>query len=300
MKKVLFASTALIATAGMAAAEVSFDGYARFGAYYDEANEGSETNITSRFRLQIDASAESDGGVSFGARVRIQQNETDAIAEAGNSGTGINGARFFVRAGGLEVGVGNIFGAIEFMPGMYPIDLGLTGLGYDYTAYAGGADAYSSGGAGSAGSNGVEVIYSMGDFSAHASYSEAVGEDDDRTALHVAYTFSGWTVALGVQDSPVATDTETAFSISGDLGIANVTLAWADNGTAGDRTVLAARFDVGAATNVEAYYADDELLDDSYGVDFNHDLGGGVTLRGGVANRFGDRTVADLGVRFNF
>ena len=68
-----------------------------------------------------------------------------------------NGARFFARSGGLEVGVGNIFGALEFMPGMYPIDLGLTGLGYDYTAYNFRGDAYSSGGLGNSGDNGVEV-----------------------------------------------------------------------------------------------------------------------------------------------
>ena len=101
MKKVLFATTALIATAGMAAADVSFGGYGRFGVLYNDANVGDETNVTSRFRLQIDATAESDSGVVFGARARIQQNESDAIAEAGNSGTGINGVRFFAKFGGV-------------------------------------------------------------------------------------------------------------------------------------------------------------------------------------------------------
>lgn len=373
MKKVLFATTALVATAGVAAADVTFGGYGRFGVLYsgstdatagtpasagyaaaraakatsaaalaaaqqavldaatpaaqataitardaaaatDAANQvlldaetagvdgtaatDSSVDITSRFRLQIDATAESDAGVTFGARVRIQQNETDALAEAGNSGTGINGVRFFARSGGLEVGVGNIFGALEFMPGMYPIDLGLTGLGYDYTAYNFRGDAYSSGGAGSAGTNGVEVMYSAGDFSLHVSASDT----SDRVAAHAAYTFSGWTVALGVQDSDNAADTELAFSVGGSIGIADVTLAYADNGTAGDHIVLAGRFDVGAATNVEVYYADADSFadDDSFGVDFNHDLGGGTSLRGGVAKRGNGQTIADLGVRFNF
>ena len=124
MKKVLFATTALVATAGVAAADVTFGGYGRFGIFYtdnDSTTGDSDTTITSRFRLQIDATAESDAGVTFGARVRIQQNE-------GQQGM-TNGARFFARSGGLEVGVGNIFGALEFMPGQYPIDIGLTGLG---------------------------------------------------------------------------------------------------------------------------------------------------------------------------
>ncbi|MCX7558015.1 porin [Sulfitobacter sp. F26204] len=289
MKKVLFATTALVATAGVAAADVTFGGYGRFGIIYNDTAAGDSTDVTSRFRLQIDATAESDAGVTFGARVRIQQNE-------GQQGM-TNGARFFARSGGLEVGVGNIFGALEFMPGMYPIDLGLTGLGYDYTAYNFRGDAYSSGGLGSSGSNGVEVMYSAGDLSVHVSASDT----SDRIAAHVAYTFSGWTVALGAQDSDNAADTEFAASVGGSIGPANITLAYADNGTAGDHIVLAGRFDVGAATNVEVYVADaDAGSDTGYGIDFNHDLGGGTSLRGGIAKRLNGDTRADLGVRFNF
>jgi outer membrane protein OmpU len=288
MKKVLFATTALVATAGVAAADVTFGGYGRFGLEYREGA-ADELNVTSRFRLQIDATAESDAGVVFGARVRIQQNE----GELGDT----NGARFFARSGGLEVGVGNIFGALEFMPGMYPIDLGLTGLGYDYTAYNFRADAYSSGGLGASGSNGVEVLYSAGDLSVHVSASDT----SDRVAAHVAYTWNGWTFALGAQDSDAATDTELAASVGGSFGPADVTLAWADNGTDGDHVVLAGRFDVGAATNVEVYVADaDYFSDTSYGIDFNHDLGGGTSLRGGVASRNDGNVRADMGVRFNF
>ncbi|MEM6306033.1 MAG: porin [Pseudomonadota bacterium] len=315
MKKVLFATTALVATASVAAADVTFGGYGRFGIAYDsdDGTGDSETFVTSRFRLQIDATAETDAGVTLGARVRIQQNATGSASAAPGSttaGTGINAARFFARSGGLEVGVGNIFGAIEFMPGMYPIDLGLTGLGYDYTAYNFRADAYSSGG-GAGVQNGVEVLYSAGDLSFHLSASEGAR---DRVAAHAAYTFSGWTVAVGLQDSDDDDDdTEWALSVGGSVGIADVTLAYASNGDddgidndadgtlGGDHWVLAARFDVGAATNVEVYVADaDYFAETSYGVDFNHDLGGGVSLRGGIANRGNGDTNADLGVRFNF
>lgn len=296
MKNVLFATTALVATAGVAAADVSFSGYGRFGIMYTDNGTDTDTNITSRLRLQIDMSAESDAGVTFGARVRIQQNNTDNSNSP--AGTGFNGARFFARSGGLEVGVGNIFGALEFMPGMYPIDLGLTGLGYEYTAYAFNADAYSSGGNGSAGSNGVEVLYSAGDLSVHVSASDT----SDRIAAHVAYTWNGWTFALGAQDSDNAADTEFAATVGGSFGPVDVTLAYADNGTQGDHVVLTGRIDVGAATNIEAYVADaDKFADTSFGIDFNHDLGGGTSLRGGIASLGNnDAMRADLGVRFNF
>ncbi|MFT6674977.1 MAG: outer membrane protein OmpU [Sulfitobacter sp.] len=292
MKKVLFATTALVATAGVAAADVTFGGYGRFGVAYNDAA-ADKTTITSRFRLQIDATAESDGGVTFGARVRIQQNE-------GQTGT-TNGARFFARSGGLEVGVGNIYGALEFMPGMYPIDLGLTGLGYEYTAYQFGGDAYSSGGLGASGNNGIEVMYSAGDLSLHVSASDDNVANVQRVAAVVAYTWNGWTFALGAQDSDIATDTELAASVGGSFGPVDVTLAYADNGTNGDHVTLAGRFDVGAATNVEVYVADaDNFANTSYGIDFNHDLGGGTSVRGGVASLGAGNTIADLGVRFNF
>ena len=322
MKKVLFATTALVATAGVAAADVTFGGYGRFGVLYssaagpnglaqtfgDDGTGDSSVDVTSRFRLQIDATAESDAGVTFGVRVRIEQENDEIFAAPAGDGsynsTGINAPRFFARSGGLEVGVGNIFGALEFMPGMYPVDMGLTGLQYEYTPYQYGGDAYDSDGAGAAATNNaIEVMYSAGDLSVHVSASDGAR---DRVAAHVAYTYSGWTFALGAQDSNSATDTEFAASVGGTVGPAKVSLAYADNGINGDHITLAARFDVGAATNIEAYVSDADTIfgtptkNTGYGIDFNHDLGGGTSLRGGVAKLFAGHTVADLGVRFNF
>ena len=323
MKKVLFATTALVATAGVAAADVTFGGYGRFGVLYQENAAGTdETNVTSRFRLQIDATAESDMGVTFGARARIQQNNTDenvsvtkgadgifgtaddGLTTAGPAGTGINGVRFFARTGGFEVGVGNIYGALESMPGMYEIDLGLTGLSYEYTAYNFRGDAYSSGGNGAAGSNGVEALYSMGDLKVHISASDT----NDRVAGYVAYTYNGFTFAAAAQDSNAAGDTDYALSVVGNVGPAKVSLAYADNGddtgvgtVNGDHYALTASFDIGAATNLDVYVADADYYEEtSYGIGAHHDLGGGVSLRGGVISRGDDSIRADMGVRFTF
>jgi outer membrane protein OmpU len=323
MKKVLFATTALVATAGVAAADVTFGGYGRFGVIYVEGAT-NETTITSRFRLQIDATAESDNGITFGARARIQQdndgdsNGANLGADAASAGgtfrgdrveTGINGIRYFARSGGLEVGVGNIYGAIDSMPGMYPVELGLTGLSYDYIINGAGAYSatYDSDGNGAAGRNGVEVLYSMGDLSAHLSYSEldlTAGNGDlegERIEGYLAYTFSGWTVALGLQDSDNAGDTEVALTVGGNVGVADLTFGYADNGTNGDAFAITAAFDIGAATRLTAVVLDQESYTDTvYGVGVTHDLGGGTSLRGGIQNNNAGNTVADLGVRFNF
>ena len=77
MKKVLLASTMLVATGGMAAADITFNGFGRFGLLY-QGNEGAavdETRLEQRFRLNIVGSAETDGGVQFGARMRIETND---------------------------------------------------------------------------------------------------------------------------------------------------------------------------------------------------------------------------------
>ncbi|MGI3169581.1 porin [Pseudooceanicola sp. C21-150M6] len=306
MKKILFATTALVATAGVAAAEVTFSGYGRFGLAYQEnrVHNGfsEETYITSRLRLQIDATAESDNGVSFGARARIQQNGTDgatATTMASPAGTGINAVRFWASAGGLELGVGNIYGALESMPGQYDIDLGLTGGSYAYTVYDGNGDFYSSGGNGAANRNGIELLYSAGPFSAHISYSNAVGPMGERLAAYLAYEYSGFTFAVAGQDSDNAGDTEWSATIGGDLGPVAATLAYADNGTNGERWALMGTYTVMDGLNLQAYYADDSIQGDAYGVDFNYSLGGGVSLRGGIEEVFGT-TQGDLGVRFDF
>ena len=195
------------------------------------------------------------------------------------------------------------------MPGMYPVELGLTGLSYDYIINGAGgrSDAYDSDGNGSAGRNGVEVMYSAGDFSMHVSYSEediVAGNNDleaERLAAHFAYTFSGWTVALGLQDSDITTDTELALTVGGTVGPVDLTLGYADNGTAGDSIAIAAGFDIGAATRMSAVIMDDDSATDTvYGIGVNHDLGGGTSIRGGIQKNSAGNTVADLGVRFNF
>lgn len=293
MKKVLFATTALVATAGVAAADVSFSGYGRFGAFYNGVT--NTWTVTDRFRLTIDATTEADEGLTFGARVRIQTSNGGAFGTS-------NQARFYMRTGGLEVGVGNIFGAIDSMPGMYAGTVGLTGLGYDNVVHNYGVDFYTSVGFGANLGQGVELMYSAGDFGVHVSHSANIF-GAERTAISGSYTMGDWTVALGLQDSNVFGDTQWALTAGGSIGAASVTLQVADNDFFGMKYGVGASFDVGAATSIQAYVNKDEnpfLVDDmSYGIGFVHDLGGGASVRGGYASLNGaDR--ADLGVLFNF
>jgi outer membrane protein OmpU len=310
MKKILFATTAIVATASVAAADVSFSGYGRFGVVHDGA---TDTNNTySRFRLQMDVSTEADNGLSFGARLRHEEDTLGGgITSTPN---GFNSARFWAKVGGFEVGFGNTTGAIEAMPGVYAATQsagnGVSGLGYLSQLAAGnvnglgGWDAYSSKGAGAAVREGVEIRYSAGDFSGHLSYSKGGGTK--RTAAFVAYTFNGWTAALGYQDGnigAVANDI-TALTVSGKIGNFGLDIGMSDvSGATNNRYVVRGYMDVGAATKLNAYISNQKgagTEDNSFGLGVSHSLGGGASVEGGVVRDFAGNTNADLGVRFNF
>src|SRR5690606_1730395 len=108
MKKALFATTALVLSAGIAAADVTISGYGRTGIIYydvdqfnDNGDELSKTRVSSRLRLNIDASTTTDSGIDFGARMRLQWNQ-------GESDTVGNPAKLYVTTNGLTVEVGNV------------------------------------------------------------------------------------------------------------------------------------------------------------------------------------------------
>ncbi len=315
MKKILFASTALVATASVAAAEITFSGYGRFGMRYVEDqdqntgnNDADDAFIESRFRLNIDVSTESDAGVNFGARVRVQ---ADDDGEGNANSAGFNGARFHAETGGFRLEVGNVAHALDNMANFYGYEPGLVGAVGQYGNYGGPNYGYSSTGDGV---NGVSAIYSVGDFRAQLTYDQDTdngnGNDDETYSGSLAYTWSGWTFAVGYEhtdDGQGDKDHGTVLTIGGSLGVADVALFV---GEADDRDIsygVSGRYDISAATGILASVANggdhDDGTDDrdtSFGIGFDHDLGGGVALRGMVGRNTDKKTVADLGVLFNF
>ena len=113
MKKVLFATTALVATAGMAAAQsnVTLGGYGRFGLFYQENATGTnETRIEQRLRLTITGQTVADNGLEFEGRIRFQTDENGA----GASGVAKSSAAgFAVSTGGFRMDVGSVSNVID-------------------------------------------------------------------------------------------------------------------------------------------------------------------------------------------
>lgn len=310
MKKVLLATTAVALSAGVAYAEVSFSGNARMGLQYtsDPAEGVSKTTIEKRMTLNIDATTESSSGITFGARMRIRSNENGVTVDGDSiGGANVSGARVYLSTGGLEIGAGNIYGAIDSMPGLYNSEVGLTVLNdagvvvntvaNEDTAW--GFDGFSSNGNGA---EGFEAIYTAGAFTGHLSYSSdklrGGTTDAKRVAAYGAYTMNDWTVALGMQDSDNDDEDKTVLVVSGNVGDYGVGFAAADNN--GETKIALNGSATFGATTVNGFIADEESGDNlAIGLGVSYDLGGAAVV-GGIEKDAVGTTRADFGVSFSF
>ena len=395
MKKLLFAITALIATASMASAEVKFSGYGRFGIAYQEdrgnmdftgddlpdtitpeqrqvvvgiadrlrvfQNTGlshvspairdriqmaipsdkmqnelreyvgppadtniSDTILASRFRMNIDGLAETDSGVQFEARIRMQADD-DAKGEAGEAK--LNGARFSTIYGGLRVDAGNVGGVFDNLNKYYGDEPGFEAIVNQYTGVNYSFLGYSSGGAGA---NAIFFNYKVGDFGFAASYDQdakvtvkevvAVGEyvgmissevpNVDRWDMSATYTFGNVTAAVAHGQNNLD-ESLTALTLAAAFGDLSGTLLVADDDVVGETLNgtaygLSATYAISATTMINFAYGNGSAESDTqmFGVGAVHDLGGGASLKGGIGQAKiggGDgRLRADFGAHFDF
>mgnify|MGYP000044149915 CR=1 FL=1 len=315
MKKILFASTALVATAGVAAAELTIGGSARFGLAYDES-ETNETRIEQRMRVNITGIAETDAGVKLEARFRLEANEDDH--ENSISGRGPGAAGFAVSFGGLRVDVGNVSNVLDSgdQVDYYGYGIGFTSFLEANSNFNGPATGF---GAGSADATTIKARYTVGDFSASLSYKEtraqaavaAVAGNAGSAAVAADEEYQlglGYTLANGMSIGAVYSDTDTAgdywvIGLNGTAGAIGYTVMVGDGDNQQDTSISASmNYEVSSATSIRALVADGGVTgaDTAYGIGFRHGLGGGVTLAGGVGSDSSSNTKADLGVSFSF
>lgn len=299
MKKILFASTALVATAGVAAAEISFGGSANFGVYYN----GSETIVKNEIDFDIKGSGETDGGLKFGASLDLDGSHNDSadgttsatITDAGVdgilgtaddtvvtttgatvSGTTVADPEVYIEMGGLKLTVGNI-GEANDVGGIS--DIGFDGLGVDDVV-----DALRENG-----SDDVRVDYSFGDIAVAAS----VDSSNDEFAISVSGSVDAFSFAVGYRDGTTVDDTNVTVGYS--AGAFSVNATYAESGST-DGYGIDASYTSGDVT-VTAAYAESGATD-AYGIGVAYDLGG-ATLAGGFGEVNGDQR-ADLGISFKF
>ena len=334
----LIATTALVATAGVAVADVKVSGYARFGADYVENRTAAtvrtgpgadgligtaddlrvvttaaddEVNTASRLRLQFDATTETDGGLTLGARMRMQAEE--------NGGQGnFNTARFFATTGGLTIAMGNIVGAVEAAPGLYlptkSAGMGLEGNGFtslaantrsnrtSATATNGffGWTAYQSAGAASA-ADGVEIIYSMNGIGLH------LHSTDVSYGVGANYKFADYTAAVAYEewnDGGRRGDTILFASLGGKFGAFDATLSYAETdyrNVKAEKFSLNGGYTVNDALYVYGFFADENnSIDETYGLGASYALGGGASVEGGWTALENGNNQVSAGIFFSF
>jgi outer membrane protein OmpU len=319
MKKVLLASTALIMSAGIAAADVSVGGDGRMGVQDGFGDEG--LRFTSRIRISFSASGETDAGLAFGGSIRADnaggfnvtdQNgnrigddsfnatSVDDLELTGGGGVLGQAGSVFIEGAFGKLTMGDVDGAAAAAVG-YVSGVGLTGLsdlnGNTYIANVG------------PNLPGVLYEYAAGDFAVYVSASNPgdvfTGDDDVPVAwaLGGSYSFGNFSVALGYEDNDAGTD-HIIGGVTGTFGDFTGKLIYgtASGAVDGDQWGLSGDYTFGATT-LTAFYIDSEevLGQEAWGLGASYDLGGGASLKAGyVTDETASDEAYDFGISFTF
>ena len=281
MKKVLFATTALVMTAGVAAAEVSVGGDGRMGVI---STDGGDLAFTSRIRISFSASGETDAGLSFGGSIRADNaakeattTDTDTDGFFDTAGGGVSGAAgsVFVEGTFGKISMGDVSGAPEAAVGDLS-GVGLTGLG-DFNELT-----YLSNGTRPA----ARWDYTTGDLGLHVSADNPGPAGDQAYGIAVTYAMGDISFGLGHED--LDGTGHTVAGVTAGFGDATIKVAY---GTASDIDFdqMGVSLDyVAGATTLTAFWINKEITGvsdvDSYGVGVAYDLGGGASIKAGYAD----------------
>ncbi|MCE8417454.1 porin [Rhodovulum sulfidophilum] len=206
MKKVLFATTALVASAGFAAADITFSGNAEMGivgggkdvpgvSSYTGNGDGSTTEFNNDFTLTVVGSGQTDSGLSFGISVDFS---TDAEPDA-NGNVSLDNEAVFISGDFGTLTLGEIDGAVDKQLTEVNNAIGQYSIGDDETVHAGFQGSY---GDGAYDNQILRYDYAFGDFG----FSASMELNDDRTgtndadngyALGVSYNTDMGGVGLG-------------------------------------------------------------------------------------------------------
>ena len=323
MKKILLTSgAALMLSAGYAAADtISFAGDGRMGVVYDN-NAESEFRIDSRIRGYFWFDAETDTGLEFGGRLRIDQ-----AREGANSIQSGSAANYvYVASEFGEVRVGDVAGAALSASGDLH-SVGFTGLGFqneqDYLLRNFG------GGLLNTPQNGALYTYELDAFSIYASTGAidnpeidtnttletnvAIGAAYDAGMFHAGVGFEYGEINDGAGDDQDVTHITFGGGADFDMFSVRAVFGRAGGDMADD---LQSRNQFGAsvqgsfdAFTLTAFGREDFDKDRHFGLGGSYDLGGGARLDAGVRHtRYDDvssrgddsDTFADLGINMSF
>ncbi|KGL00745.1 porin [Thalassobacter sp. 16PALIMAR09] len=296
MKKVLFATTAIVAFAGAASADVAVSGSAELGIA-DNGTATENVGFFSSVDVRFSMTGESDNGLAFGATIDLD----DALEAGGNAaaqgnladagqGIGDNSDNDSID---YTIFVSGAFGSLTFGDTDGAMDWALTeggnvgnpgSINDAETSYAGYAGAYLDG-------NGDGMIarydYAFGDYALAVSVEQGVLDEENGYAIGFKGNVAGVSFGIAHQEGTAgavggANADLTGVSLGygfGDLK-AGIMLATGENrlGQDDDLMQLGLGYTTGAVS-LHANYAEREtnnVQSDGFGVAAKYDLGGGA------------------------
>jgi outer membrane protein OmpU len=287
MKKVLFATTALVLSAGVAAADVALTGDARMGI----VNDGTLSTFNSRARVSFNMSGETENGLSFGASFR-----GDQLAGDNNAGNGRAGSVFISGDFG-RLSMGDSNNAHQLATGQVA-GVGYVGVGdrneVTYLAKVNTTLAYR---------------YTIDGLTVHVtSGQQQAAGTPNTTAAGVSYKFGDITVAAGMAEQ--GTKRQTSASVRGSFEGVSAALVYVDNNTAFSTAIA-------SQTALSLGYKIDDISLTAFtrqtnnrtlanvtasGFGASYSLGGGATLAAGYStdSTTGAKNLWDLGMTFSF
>ena len=299
MKKVLLTTTALVMTAGVAAAEVSISGKTQINvtatgngdnvmnthADINMALSGTYDNgMTMSTSFGVDLGREADYNDDF----QLDAAEGGAQTSAPNMTIGYAGYTFTADGEGLD----NLYDDGN-TSGQFGVAGSMGGVDFALTTNVDGGDSVNS----------YKLSYATGDITATVTgTNDHTAASVDATKIVVAYAMGDSTITLTSDDADDTAEAITKIGVSTNIDALTFTYVAATNGTAGsdmgddwDATV---KYSAGA---LGASYTLDE--DDRGRLVVDYDLGGGATafatMQAGAAND-GSEDFTALGINFKF
>ena len=293
MKKVLFATTALVASAGIASAQgVSLSGSAEMGIiggskYGDVIQFFTDVDVTFKF------SGETDGGLTFGGSIDLDESEgTTAPPSPAFAGTTQGGETVFISGNFGTITMGDTDGALDWALTEAIIG-GSLNDDHEHAGYNG-----NSRGDGMYDGQIARYNYSFGDFAFAASVElDDTGVGDPVFGIGGKYSASlgGVDLGIGLGFQDYASDDMWGISVDAKFaGGFQVIVNYSDLGDSDGGGVDETHVGVAVGYTMDALtiaanwgqFEEGASTQDGYGLVVNYDLGGGAVVQFG----YGDST----------
>jgi outer membrane protein OmpU len=307
MKNLLIATTALVATAGIAAADVTISGWATMGVVQGEGiyrnstsdKSASTARIENNIELFITGKTETDSGVALSATVNLEDNDNPDYT---GSATVIASTVVSVSYAGATLTFGNTDGAADRVTTetarLYP--------GIRFEGWGGHIDNTDANPV-------VRADYAFGDILLAASWAGA----DEQFGIGASYAANGLSLGIAFEDAPTGADTKDLINLSASYTMNDLTFTaihWRSDDDAGkenrNQTDIGVQYKMGAVTLAAEYLMNDYAKTDNYTVWASYDLGGGAYVFGQVGTRdyaatsklaaLKEEGFASAGIRFAF